>query len=233
MIRRVIIEIDDEAVARNSNARSRESAPERPTPAWSTRSRRHAPVAPTEPQPVTVTVCERITVGMSEALKTANTTRALEWIGRFERLGAAVDALPFEFDANVPAFFLSDSRQAFLPALTLSQRTLAAADELHRLVGPRPLVTWYDDPSLGAPWHDADVRTIIGLGAGRFVGFNGDALKVYSTIGLYRCGVCRSWWFLSEDGSWRCQVCGHYDGNADVVEQLTDCVPDDWTERVR
>ena len=33
---------------------------------------------------------------------------------------------------------------------------------------------------------------------------------------LAHCLVCDGWWFMAGYNSWRCQCCGHYDGNADV-----------------
>ncbi len=39
---------------------------------------------------------------------------------------------------------------------------------------------------------------------------------------LFQCGSCLAWWFADREGSWRCQVCGRYEGKKRVADAIDD-----------
>lgn len=137
-----------------------------------------------------------------------------EWRRIFDRLRVHVSTPPFLCPEPLRTLWLPASRQVVLLASDLARPTLRHADALDSLVGPRPFVDELDE----------DQRVVLALRGGRFFGLRGGSLAVHSALALYRCASCRRWWFLAEWGSWRCQCCGSYDGNAGIVEQFADVI---------
>ena len=136
----------------------------------------------------------------------------LQWVDALDRLAMGRGAMPFAVPDGVRALWLPASGQVLMLALDRGTHTIDSASELDHRVGPRRLVDEFDD----------DVRVVIGLAGDRFYGVCGGSKSLHYELTLFQCRTCCEWWFAPHCGSWRCQVCGGYDGNAGVLESFSD-----------
>jgi len=44
-------------------------------------------------------------------------------------------------------------------------------------------------------------------------------------VALFECNVCKGWWFLVPELSWRCQCCGAYDGDGHLSDMWESPIP--------
>jgi hypothetical protein len=146
----------------------------------------------------------------------ANALAALgdDWRARLDAASIPFAPLPFAHRAARRTLWLPSSHQALLLATDTRDLTLRIAEALDRRIGARPHA---DD-------LDPDVRVIFALNAGRFVGYVAGG-AVLSSLDLNRCSFCHESWFHVWWGSFRCQVCGNYDGNTTLAETFSDALP--------
>ena len=116
---------------------------------------------------------------------------------------------------------LSASQQLFVIANRDTWHVRAECERAYKKLRPRTYVHE----------EDADLRVVLGFGAGRFKAFGGPR-GWYDDLGLYQCAACESWYFVDESGGWACQCNGcDYSGNADILGTFSGHVPREFWER--
>ena len=142
---------------------------------------------------------------------------ALAWKRALDRMN-----IPFSHDANYRVMRFERSRQLVFPRAAVSLSERHALIHLAQMIEPR-LSHWRSDPPT------PDYAVIIAGRDGEFLGIDCTAarrlppcaiVEIETAVELMHCLACDGWWFASSHDSWRCQVCDHYDGNADVYPML-------------
>lgn len=125
----------------------------------------------------------------------------IPWI--YEPEGLNIDGVKY-----LPDFYLPDSKQFFEVKGVMDQ---------------------YDEQKINA-LISAGYSVVVGYDDGKFQACDSWAEDEFSLCTdeswLCQCYDCQKYWFVGSLGSWRCQCCGHYDGDGGFRE-IMGCYLDD------